>query len=205
MKHIDIFYENRKITLWEFTPQFEDMVENLKIDEPFTHKCNNRTFKILSTFFDTGKNKEINFEHTDLDKLFNDFKSYFTYIEAAGGLVRNKNNELLVIHRLGVPDLPKGKKEEKETCRETAYREVSEECGISGMELLDEAEASYHIYDTGNKKVLKKTCWFNMIYSGKEHPKPQVEENISSVEWCNSEKLKRYRSQTYESLKKYFV
>ena len=205
MKKITIYCNNRKIILWETTPEFEDLVENFEIDEPFIHKCNDRMTTILNTFFDKKDIKEISFEHPDLNKLVSDFKSYFDkYIEAAGGTVRNKKNEFLVIHRFGIPDLPKGKIEENETPEQAAIREVEEECGIFDLKITEKAESSYHIYTHKNKKILKKTHWFRMFYEGNEIPKPQTEEEITKVEWCDKEKISEYRQQTYESLKLYF-
>jgi hypothetical protein len=52
---------------------------------------------------------------------FNDHDSFFqfaqkhTIIYAAGGLVLNQNNQLLIIYRLGKWDFPKGKIEKGET------------------------------------------------------------------------------------------
>ncbi|MCF6184187.1 MAG: NUDIX domain-containing protein [Bacteroidales bacterium] len=204
MKKITIYHNSRKITLWETTPEFEDMVENLEIDEPFIHKCNDRMSNILNTFFEKESIDEISFEHPDLEKLFKDFKSYFKYIEAAGGLVKNSKNELLIIHRFEKPDLPKGKIEKNETPETAAIREVEEECGISGLKITGKAEPSFHIYDFKNKKALKKTHWFNMQYSGNETPVPQIEEGISKVEWCDNQKLSGYKLRTYTSLKYFF-
>lgn len=204
-RKITIYHNNRKIILWESTPEFEDMVENLEIDEPFIHKCNDRMHNILNTFFEKKDIKEISFEHQDLNKLFSDFKSYFKYIEAAGGLVKNKNNELLVIHRFGIPDLPKGKIEKNETPEDAAIREVEEECGINGLKITGEINPSYHIYFHGDKRILKKTHWFNMFYEGSETPQPQTEEDITKVEWCDEKKIMLYRNSTYKSLEKYFI
>ena len=204
MKSITVYYYNRKIILWEKTAELEDQIDKLEIDEPFIHKCNDRMNNILDTFFENEGIKEISFEHVDFEKLVHDFKSYFKYIEAAGGLVRNTNNELLVIHRLGVPDLPKGKIEAGESPDETAIREVAEECGISGLKILTEANPSYHIYLLNNKKILKKTFWYNMTYNGNEKLIPQREEAITEVKWCNKNKLLQYKNASYESLKIYF-
>ncbi len=205
MNNITIYHTDRKIILWESTPEFEDLVENLEIDEPFIHKCNDRMTNILDTFFNKESIKEISFEHPDLNKLFNDIKSYFDkYIEAAGGLVRNSKNELLVIHRFGIPDLPKGKIEENETPEEAAVREVEEECGIFDLKVTEKAESSYHIYTHKNKKILKQTYWFRMFYEENKIPKPQTEEGITKVELCDKEKISEYRQETYESLKLYF-
>ncbi len=205
MKQITIYYNNRTIKLWQKTKELEIKVENLEIDEPFMHKCNDRTNNILEVFFKSEKIQEISFEHYDLNKLLRDFKSYFNYIEAAGGLVRNIKNELLIIHRFGIPDLPKGKIENNESPQKAALREVEEECGISTLEIIGKAKSSYHIYIHKDKKVLKKTHWFYMKYTGNEKLIPQTEEDISLVEWCNHEKEYKYKKETYLSLKSYFL
>jgi len=204
MQHITIYHNNRTITLWEKTEELEIKVENLEIDEPFLHKCNDRMKNILDVFFKNENMQEISFEHYSLEKLLTDFISYFKYIEAAGGIVKNSKNELLVIIRLGVPDLPKGKIEKGEVPKIAAIREVEEECGISGLKIIDELKPSYHIYYYKNKKVLKKTFWFKMLYFGNEIPRPQIEEDISEVEWCNVSKKEIYIEKTYDSLKSYF-
>ncbi len=204
MQNIVIYHNNRKIILWEDTEELEVKIENNEVEEPFLHKCKDRMQNILNAFFASDDMQEISFKHYDLDKLFSDFKSYFKYIEAAGGIVKNNKNELLVIHRLGVPDLPKGKIEKGETPIQTAIREVEEECGISNLQIDEEIEPSYHIYFLKNKYVLKKTYWFKMTYLGDEKPIPQTEEDILSVEWCNSSQIADYKNKTYISLKKYF-
>jgi hypothetical protein len=57
---------------------------------------------------------EIYFYNTDLEQLYEHFSSLFQIIEAAGGLVKNKNDEWLFIFRNGKWDLPKGKIEKGE-------------------------------------------------------------------------------------------
>lgn len=62
--------------------------------------------------------------HHDLDELMAEFGKCFKRIDAAGGVVFNSEGKILVIHRLGVWDLPKGKAEKGESMEETALREV---------------------------------------------------------------------------------
>ena len=204
MNSITIYHNNRIIKLRERPVEPEDQIESLKIDEPLIHKCKDSMGTILNTFFEDERIKEISFKYENLEKLFKDFKSHFKYIEAAGGLVKNSKNELLVIHRLGVPDLPKGKIDSGESPKETAIREVTEECGINNLEIISEAEPSYHIYFLDDKKILKKTFWFHMKYDGNEKLVPQKEEAITEVEWCNDEDLLKYKNKTYTGLRRYF-
>jgi ADP-ribose pyrophosphatase YjhB (NUDIX family) len=53
----------------------------------------------------------------------------YDFVEAAGGIVKRKNN-FLFIERHGLWDIPKGKMEKGEKPAETAVREIEEECGI---------------------------------------------------------------------------
>ncbi|MEI6060610.1 MAG: NUDIX domain-containing protein, partial [Bacteroidota bacterium] len=74
------------------------------------------------------------------------FNSMFTRIEAAGGIVRNQKEEYLFIKRLGIWDLPKGKLNKNEKPVEGALREVSEETGLTVMEVSKQLPSTYHIY-----------------------------------------------------------
>ena len=61
------------------------------------------------------------FFHPDLEKLKKTFFKKFTLILAAGGLVTNENNEILLIFRRGKWDLPKGKLEKGEKLEDCAH------------------------------------------------------------------------------------
>lgn len=141
----------------------------------------------------------------EIDTAWEHFRSQFVEILAAGGLVRNSEGALLFIKRLGVWDLPKGKIEKKETPELAAVREVEEECGLSGLQIINQLESTFHIYRSPylpylNNLVLKETKWFLMNYSGNEIPVPQVEEDIQEVVWFSIADLDRVYSNTYSSL-----
>lgn len=141
----------------------------------------------------------------EIDTAWEHFRSQFVEIPAAGGLVRNSEGALLFIKRLGVWDLPKGKIEKKETPELAAIREVEEECGLSGLQVINQLESTFHIYRSPylpypNNLVLKETKWFLMNYSGNEIPVPQVEEDIQEVVWFSIADLDRVYSNTYSSL-----
>src|SRR5690606_28134115 len=62
-------------------------------------------------------------------KLIEHLKDQFKIVNAAGGLVV-KDGKILMIYRLGVWDLPKGKLNKREEVEAGALREVEEECNI---------------------------------------------------------------------------
>jgi len=143
--------------------------------------------------------------NSDIDDVWKHFKSQFVEIPAAGGLVRKEDGSLLFIKRLGVWDLPKGKIERKETPELAAIREVEEECGLSGLQIIKQLDSTFHIYRSPylcfpRNLVLKETKWFLMNYSGDEIPVPQIEENIEEVAWFSQADLGQVYSNTYSSL-----
>jgi 8-oxo-dGTP pyrophosphatase MutT (NUDIX family) len=145
----------------------------------------------------------------DVEMVFKLFTSNYKLIDAAGGLVFNSNNDLLLIERLGVWDLPKGKIDSGETPEIAALREVEEECGINGLSIEYLVCKSYHTYFFKDKHVLKRTYWFKMNSTFNGLLVPQIEENITKVEWKHFTKNNIDNLNTYESirdvLKNYFV
>lgn len=135
---------------------------------------------------------------------FDEIGKCFAKITAAGGLVRNAKNEILMIHRFGYWDLPKGKHEDYETIEETAIREVEEECGIGDLELSAPITKTYHIYSQNNSWFLKETHWFEFLYKKEEQLKPQREEGIEEVRWIPAAELPAYLSKAYASIKEVF-
>ncbi|PIF06038.1 MAG: hypothetical protein CSA36_03680 [Draconibacterium sp.] len=132
------------------------------------------------------------------------FVPAFWMLEAAGGLVW-RSNQLLLIFRNEKWDLPKGKRDEGETMEETALREVSEECGISGHVIVQPLPTTYHIYNLPHKNpekqwILKKTSWFEMRYNGKDNGHPQITENITRIKWFDRNNLEEVLANTYSNL-----
>src|SRR5690606_9465193 len=115
------------------------------------------------------------------DRTFLNFTKRYTRITAAGGLVYNEKNELLLILRQGKWDLPKGKVDKGETVEEGAVREVMEECGINGLDLGDFLLKTYHTYFLEGQRVLKTTHWFKMRTTYYSAMAPQLEENITEL------------------------
>ncbi len=143
--------------------------------------------------------------HHDIEELREAFRSCFIEINAAGGLVRNARGEFLMIHRRGKWDLPKGKLDSKEPFETAAVREVEEECGISGVEIVKPLISTYHTYSLEKGIALKKTSWFEMRYSGNEKPVPQSEEDIMEAKWITPDKLNPYLDKSYPAIRDVFM
>lgn len=131
---------------------------------------------------------------------FLNFKKHFTNIDAAGGLVINANNSVLLIKRLEKWDLPKGKKEKNENTAKCAIREVEEECGINNLEIVKKLKPTFHIYFLNNEIILKTTHWYLMKYNGKQTLKPQNAENITEAIWADLSKFKIDKNETYPNI-----
>lgn len=125
---------------------------------------------------------------TDLKALWNDFKSIHQFRKAGGGIVLNEMGELLVIFRRGLWDLPKGHSKAGEKMRDTAVREVQEECGIKDLTIKAKIGHTFHVYRIKGRKVIKKTVWYHMT-TKKQILIPQTEEDIEQAIWVNPEKF----------------
>lgn len=107
-------------------------------------------------------------------------------IEAAGGVVfkvENNTIKILLIHRNGFWDLPKGKLEEGESIAMCASREVSEETGSLLPVIIYDLGTTYHEYTQKKVEYGKTTYWYSMILPQLTELKPQEEEGIESIEW----------------------
>jgi len=124
-------------------------------------------------------------------------------IIAAGGLVTNEKNELLMMFRRGKWDLPKGKVDEGETLEIAAIREVQEETGIKNISLGKFIDVTNHEYFEKrlNSDVMKETHWFAMHADGESKLIPQTEEDIEKIIWADEEELKECLKNTYQSIK----
>ncbi len=141
------------------------------------------------------------FLYDDLDKLKQAFWKKFVIIQAGGGLVKNENEEILFMLRRGKWDLPKGKLDPGETIEECALREVSEETGLTGVELKQFLLTTYHTYIENGKHILKESYWYKMISNSKKNLVPQTEEDIQELRWVKSENLQEVLSNTYPSVR----
>lgn len=136
----------------------------------------------------------------DFETLFESFKSCFTYIEAAGGFIRNENDEYLFIFRREKWDLPKGKLEVGETPEIASVREVQEETGLQSVCRKDFRCSTWHTYELRGEHILKQTYWFNMEATKNQDSKPQLEEQITQLEWLSKSEFSKVLANTFPSI-----
>ncbi|MDB5232726.1 MAG: hypothetical protein JWN76_3531 [Chitinophagaceae bacterium] len=122
-------------------------------------------------------------------------------IKAGGGLVQNEHGQVLLIHRRGHWDLPKGKLDDGETIEECALREVEEETGLKNIMLKKMITITIHEYIENDQPVKKETTWFLMKVTGEQKLSPQREEDITDARWINTNDLPAYLSGTYENIR----
>jgi 8-oxo-dGTP pyrophosphatase MutT (NUDIX family) len=123
----------------------------------------------------------------------------YDFVEAAGGIVKRKNN-FLFIERHGLWDIPKGKMEKGEEPAETAVREIEEECGIRGPVVDRLIGVTYHTYVFKGKPTLKRNWWYAMRYDGPKNLTPQTEEAITQAVWLPKKEWKTVLGNTYASI-----
>jgi 8-oxo-dGTP pyrophosphatase MutT (NUDIX family) len=160
----------------------------------------NELYKIIADFQSDKSISSINIYGPDIRHLWKIFRIYFTEVGAAGGLVRHISGRYLFIEKKGKLDLPKGHiepGEEPETC---ALREVREECGIVGHNIVKPICPSYHTYSWEGISYLKKTSWFLMQYDGEMITEPQIDEGITKIEWLSPDELNKIKSSAWLSL-----
>jgi ADP-ribose pyrophosphatase YjhB (NUDIX family) len=125
-------------------------------------------------------------------------RSKFRIVRAAGGLVRKKE-KFLMIYRMKKWDLPKGKKERGEKYRETAKREVEEECNIS-IRVGKKICTTWHTYTMNKNAMLKKTRWYLMDSEDDSRMKPSVEEDIEETRWMSPKEVYHALEYSYQSI-----
>lgn len=159
-----------------------------------------KSFKILLSSQNNGKPLHFGLICPDPRAIILQFMEDFTVIQAAGGLVFNKEDQLLTIKRNGLWDLPKGKIERHEDQMAAALREVMEETGINMINISDKIGETYHVYYENDILLLKETHWYLMNSHGKGTLKPQVEEGISEVKFANLDWFKTAEFNSYQSV-----
>lgn len=191
-----VFYNEKTVFFIE-----NDQVINEKEDHTIHYFKNKKHLRsAIKTFIETPESKKLFVVHEDIEAAFKKFSKLFKIIEAAGGLVKNQNDEILFIFRRNKWDLPKGKIEKNETPKIGAIREVEEECGIHDLVINKLLKITYHTYNLNNRDILKRTFWYEMTYTGNENPKPQLEEDITEAKWLKKFDLPEVLKNTFSSI-----
>lgn len=198
--HIKIFFGDKPLFLCnEIDEEIEPYIHHddaIFMDELDAHSVKTIIFEMIQPKVHAGV-----FFHPDLEKLKKDIFKKFTIIQAAGGLVRNENNEILMIFRKGKWDLPKGKLDKGEDLETCAVREVEEETGLTGVKLLSPLTITWHTYHEGTKFILKESHWYKMKVKGKQILTPQTEEGITEIKWLNEKEIEKYLPLSYPLIK----
>jgi ADP-ribose pyrophosphatase YjhB (NUDIX family) len=174
-------------------------------DDVLVNYANPRYIKAALDYFSKKKVKNldsITFAVADLAETVKLVKDQFKIVQAGGGIVR-QGDLVLMIHRLGKWDLPKGKLEKKESPVDGAVREVEEECGVR-VTPLDEICQTWHTYTRNKKKYLKQTYWFAMDCLDESRLKPQTEEGITEVRWMTAHQAHQALYGSYFSIRYVF-
>ena len=179
---VKIYVQNKPIFLVKaidkITEDYLHRPETLFIDELNPSAVKTMLYEMEQPQFYQGV-----FLHPDENRLLAAFKDQLNVVVAAGGLVYTENKDLLLIHRLGRWDLPKGKLDEGESLEECALREIEEETGASGLSLQQPLQITYHTYHQKGKNNLKESHWFLIKAAEKSVLTPQTEEDVEQCIW----------------------
>ncbi len=191
-----VFFNERKVFL---TDNFEKHF-NTKYGLFYKYQNQEELEDLLDFYRNLRKIDTLYIIHDDIEELRNYFRACYLNINAAGGLVKDSHERILIIKRRNRWDLPKGKVDRNEDFQQTAIREVNEECGIGDIKIIQPLLSTYHTYTLDGKPVLKKTLWFEMLYTGIGRPEPQLKENITEVRWFGKPDLGEVVKNTYPSI-----
>lgn len=125
-------------------------------------------------------------------------KSNFKIINAGGGVVC-KQDRYLMMYRMKHWDLPKGKMDEGESFKQTAKREVEEECNIK-VRPEKRIATTWHHYQQKDLSILKRTRWYAMQCLEDKRMKPQYEEDIEQLAWLTKAEVEEKLKQSYRSI-----
>jgi hypothetical protein len=121
MSYITIYFGEKPVFLCDnLIREIEEIRHHpdaVYIDELSTSAINSLLHEIDKPQFHAGIIINENFE-----KLKKAFFKHFKLVQAAGGLVKNKDGEILLIFRRGKWDLPKGKLDKNETILDCSIR-----------------------------------------------------------------------------------
>jgi len=191
-----IYFDNRVINVGN-TRSFSDSSSH---EDVHYYSKGNNIAPIFSRFVASPDIKETFIVLNDEDALWRDIFQNLKYKEAAGGVVYNEQNEILLIKRFGKWDFPKGGIKQSENSRNAAMREVEEETAISDLKIKDILPLTFHLYILNENLYLKKTYWYGMKTTSTAAPIPQSEEDIEEAIWVKKSDIQKYRKNSWDSL-----
>ncbi len=136
----------------------------------------------------------------DCKAAFERFASEFEYVEAAGGVVADDAQNVLMIYRRDRWDLPKGHIDAGEDALSAAVREIAEETGVSGLKFVTELCNTLHAYNVYGKWELKRTYWFG-FETLQTATQPQTEEDIQTAQWCSAVEVDENLKKSYPTIR----
>lgn len=212
---MNLFINDIPVRIWAPTTKPEEGSYNFEINaqrEPITKAkllnhvwVNQASVQHLNGILDQV-NTKVPMNLLSLDVTVDDYEAVkgflqqkFKIVKAAGGLVKKKDR-FLMIYRLKKWDLPKGKKESGEKSRQTAEREVVEECNI-GVKVGKKICTTWHMYTMNRRSMLKKTRWYAMDLQDDSRIKPRTEEDIEEVRWMTQKEVYHALENSYKSIR----
>ncbi len=197
--YITVYFDNKPVFLCDSVD--EKLNEYLHHpDTVFIDEISNSAIKSLLHEIEVPAFHAGVLQHDSFEELKKAFFKNFTPIAAAGGLVLNEKGQLLMMLRRGKWDLPKGKCDEGESMEECALREVSEETGVHDLKIIRALAPTYHTYHAYGKHMLKTTSWFLMQASSNALLTPQTEEDITALEWVNSNAIPEKMKESFKTI-----
>ena len=154
-------------------------------------------------FFETANIVEVC--DSAIEAIAEQFYAEFKYVEAAGGLVCNEQDETLMIYCYKHWDLPKGHREGSESFEFCAQREAEEETGVKVARVGRLLRTTLHSYNIYGKWELKLTAWYEMWADSSVELTPQAEEGIVAAEWIGQDRIESCINSSYPTIKEVFA
>jgi ADP-ribose pyrophosphatase YjhB (NUDIX family) len=212
---MNLFVNDIPVRIWKQGTRPEEGSYNHEIDapkEPITKvKLINHVWMKQSSVYDLNSvldllNSKVPTNLLSLDITVDDYeavkvflKKKYKVVKAAGGLIKKKD-KFLMIYRMKKWDLPKGKKETGELFKQTAAREIQEECNVT-VKVGKKICTTWHTYTMNRNSMLKKTRWYMMEVVDDSKIKPRIEEDIEDVRWMNQKEVYHALENSYKSIR----
>lgn len=212
---MNLFVNDIPVRIWAPTTKPEEGSFNIEINanrEPITKAkllhhvyVKQANVQHLNDILDQVSSK-VPMNLLSLDIAVNDYEAVkrflqekFKIVKAAGGLVKKKDR-FLMIYRMKKWDLPKGKKESGEKYRQTAEREIEEECNID-VKVGKKICTTWHTYTMNRNNMIKKTRWYLMDLLDDSKSKPSLEEDIEELRWMTQKEMYHALENSYKSIR----